>query len=90
MHPLGGRCSALCVASVGPAHYAMCGRAMGPDFLFTWPDSRVQVGQPDAWVLDAHMTVRLSLSLSLRRCARAPPLTAPPRCTTRRDCGTTG
>jgi 3-methylcrotonyl-CoA carboxylase beta subunit len=30
-------------ASHGAGNYAMCGRAYGPRFLFTWPNSRISV-----------------------------------------------
>lgn len=34
-------------ASHGAGNYAMCGRGMGPDFLFAWPNSRVSVMGPE-------------------------------------------
>jgi 3-methylcrotonyl-CoA carboxylase beta subunit len=39
--------------SYGAGNYAMCGRAYGPRFLFTWPNARVSVmgGQQAASVL---------------------------------------
>merc|ERR1739845_45720 len=30
-------------SSYGAGNYAMCGRAYCPDFLFTWPNSRIAV-----------------------------------------------
>ncbi len=35
--------SVLCGSSYGAANYAMCGRAYGPRFLFSWPQSRCSV-----------------------------------------------
>ena len=39
--------------SFGAGNYGMCGRAYGPRFLFTWPDSRISVmgGEQAASVL---------------------------------------
>jgi 3-methylcrotonyl-CoA carboxylase beta subunit len=35
--------------SYGAGNYAMCGRAYGPRFLFTWPNARISVmGGPQA------------------------------------------
>jgi 3-methylcrotonyl-CoA carboxylase beta subunit len=35
--------------SYGAGNYAMCGRAFGPRFLFTWPSARISVmGGPQA------------------------------------------
>ncbi len=41
-------------ASYGAGNYAMCGRAYGPRFLFTWPNHRIAVmgGEQLAGVLD--------------------------------------
>jgi acetyl-CoA carboxylase carboxyltransferase component len=41
-------------ASFGAGNYAMCGRAYGPRFLFTWPNHRIAVmgGEQLAGVLD--------------------------------------
>merc|ERR1712217_433934 len=30
-------------SSYGAGNYAMCGRAYDPDFLFTWPNSKISV-----------------------------------------------
>ena len=40
--------------SYGAGNYAMCGRAYDPDFLFTWPGSRIAVmgGEQAAGVMD--------------------------------------
>src|SRR5205814_4898058 len=39
--------------SFGAGNYGMCGRAFGPRFLFTWPNSRISVmgGEQAASVL---------------------------------------
>lgn len=39
--------SIICGASYGAGNYAMCGRAYGPRFLFSWPTSRCSVMGPD-------------------------------------------
>ncbi len=39
--------SMVCGASYGAGNYAMCGRAYGPRFLFSWPNSRCSVMGPD-------------------------------------------
>lgn len=43
--------------SFGAGNYGMCGRAYSPDFLFTWPNSRISVmgGEQSANVM-AHIT----------------------------------
>jgi len=39
--------SIICGSSYGAGNYAMCGRAYGPRFLFSWPTSRCSVMGPD-------------------------------------------
>jgi len=39
--------SIVCGSSYGAGNYAMCGRAYGPRFLFSWPTSRCSVMGPD-------------------------------------------
>ncbi|WP_306253975.1 acyl-CoA carboxylase subunit beta [Parvularcula sp. IMCC14364] len=43
----------LCGGSYGAGNYGMCGRAFRPDFLFTWPTSRIAImgGETAASVL---------------------------------------
>lgn len=36
----------ICGASFGAGHYAMCGRAFGPRFVFSWPNARTAVMGP--------------------------------------------
>ncbi len=33
----------LCGASYGAGNYGMCGRGLGPDFIFSWPGARIAV-----------------------------------------------
>lgn len=46
--------SVICGASYGAGNYAMCGRAYGPRFLFSWPHSKCSVMGPSqlAGVMD--------------------------------------
>ena len=48
--------------SFGAGNYGMCGRAYGPRFLFTWPNSRIRVmgGEQAACVLSRSAATRSS------------------------------
>src|ERR1700735_3108053 len=40
--------SVICVGSFGAGHYAMCGKAYDPRFLFAWPTARYAVMSGDS------------------------------------------